>query len=68
MRINLKLLRVKQGLTQDEMAEKIGVSRLTYNQIERGERGGSVERFWDRVQEIFDIPDSEMYELMKKDD
>ncbi|MBI4235576.1 DUF4065 domain-containing protein [Candidatus Peregrinibacteria bacterium] len=36
--MNLKQIRQKQGITQAEMAEKLGVSRPTYIQIERGQR------------------------------
>lgn len=36
--MNLKLLRQQHGITQEAMAEKLGVSRPTYIQIERGEK------------------------------
>ena len=35
----LKTLRVKANITQDELAKIIGVSRQTYCQIENGNRG-----------------------------
>ena len=40
--MNLKQIRQKQGITQAEMAEKLGVSRPTYIQIERGEKEPTV--------------------------
>lgn len=64
MRTNLKVLRVREGLTQEEMSEKLGISRVTYSFIERGERQGNYE-FWKRVQETFNIPDKRMYSLMR---
>lgn len=66
MRIGLKLLRVKHKLTQAEIAAKIGVSRQVYANIEKGKNGGSTE-FWGNLQRVFNIPDEEMYSLMKLD-
>jgi DNA-binding XRE family transcriptional regulator/uncharacterized phage-associated protein len=40
----LKKLREKSGFTQDEIAQKIGVSRPTYMQIEKGEKDLEVEQ------------------------
>ena len=64
MRIELKLLRVKYNLTQGEMSALLGVSRATYSLIESGRVRGSIE-FWNSVQREFEIPDAEMYTLMK---
>lgn len=36
--MNLKLLRQQHGITQEVMSKKLGVSRPTYIQIERGEK------------------------------
>lgn len=66
MRTNLKVFRVAHKLTQAEMADRIGVSRVTYNVVERGERGGS-HYFWANLKFAFDVPDAEMYNLMKLD-
>ena len=60
----LKLLRVKHDLTQDQMSEKLGIARSTYHCIELGIRRGSVE-FWEKLQQEFNIPNSEMYALQK---
>ena len=68
MRTNLRVFRVKNHLTQEEMAEKIGVSRLTYSRVELGKRGGDVEDFWTKLEVAFNVPHAEMYDLMKKDD
>jgi transcriptional regulator with XRE-family HTH domain len=39
---NLKLLRVELGLTQEQFAAKLGVSRLTVSKWEAGERVPSI--------------------------
>lgn len=62
MRTNLKVLRVKQHLTQAEIATKLGVSYATYNLIEQGKRKGSTE-FWQRIQALFNLSDAEMWQL-----
>ena len=62
MRTNLKVLRVKQHLTQAEIATKLGVSYATYNLIEQGKRKGSTE-FWERIQTLFNLTDAEMWQL-----
>lgn len=64
MKINLKVFRIKRHLTQADMAALIGVSRVTYSNIERG-RNNASEDFWKKLQAEFEIPDSEMYSLMK---
>lgn len=41
--LNIKLARIKAGLSQEELAEKADLSRLTIGTIERGEKAPSVE-------------------------
>lgn len=65
-RTNLKVFRIKQGLTQAEIAKKIGCNRTTYAEIENGKRSGR-ESFWQKLQEAFSIPDAEIWELTKKE-
>ncbi len=67
MRTRLKQFRVGLHLTQAEFAAKIGVCRATYSFIERGIRSGTNE-FWANIQRVFDVPDEEMYVLMKLDE
>ena len=43
MRGNLRKYRIEQGLTQEELAEKAGVSLSGYKNIESTERGASLE-------------------------
>ena len=63
-RHNLFMFRCNMRLTQAEMAAKLGVSRATYSFIERGHRSGTAD-FWAKFKRVFNIPDSEMYSLMK---
>lgn len=67
MRTNLKILRVKNNLTQEEMANRIGCTRTTYSSIEKGERNGR-QSFWVNLQKAFDIPDNELWGYIKNDD
>ena len=64
MRMNLKLFRVKNNLTQAEIAAKLDVSRQVYANIEKGRNAGSTE-FWSNLQRAFNVPDAEMYPLQK---
>lgn len=66
MRTELKVFRVKQNMTQEEFAEKIGFSRSQYALIEQGNRNGTID-FWDKLKSTFNIPDSDMWNLMKNE-
>lgn len=66
MRTNLKVFRVKQKLSQEEIAKKCGCKRATYSAIECGTRSGK-GTFWSNFQTAFNVPDAEMWELMKDD-
>lgn len=63
-RRNLTVLRAKHSLTRAKMADKIGVSRSTYSDIENGKRSCS-QKFLLKLQVAFDIPDADMWELTK---
>ena len=67
LRTELKKFRIGVHLTQAEMANKCGVSRVTYGLIEKGKRGGSAT-FWDNLQKTFNVPDSDMRALQKTDE
>lgn len=66
-RMGLKLFRVKKNLSQQEMADKLGMARSHYAMIERGERRGSDE-MWKTLKEVFNVPDADMWALMQKGD
>lgn len=64
IRMNLKIFRIRYGLTQSEMAARVGYDRASYALIESGTRNPSIE-FFMSLQEAFDIPDEEMWGLTK---
>ena len=66
MRTNLKLLRVKHYMTQEEFAASVDISRTAYASIEQGNSNGT-RRFWVNVQNEYGIRDADMWELMKND-
>ena len=62
---NLRDVRYKNGdLSQQEMAEKIGISKGAYSLIERGERTGSIKT-WRKIQMLFNLTDEETWKLQK---
>ena len=54
MRKQLKEARLKAGLTQQQMAEKLGISLRYYKNIEAGERTGDFT-IWDALEDITGI-------------
>lgn len=64
MRTDLKILRIKHNLTQTDIAQKLGISRSTYNLVEQGKRNGS-KKFWLAVQNLFELGDAEVWKLQK---
>ena len=65
-RIELKKFRVGLQLTQQEVANRLNVSRATYIAIENGDRNGTLD-FWRKLQTEFAIPDAEIWGLQKQD-
>ncbi len=61
-RKNLKLLRIKHDLTQEELAKALNISLSSYNLIENGERNGSII-FWNSLQEYFKLTGEEIWNL-----
>lgn len=61
-RVELRVLRVKNSLTQRDLAAKTGVSVSTYNLIEQGKRRGSNE-FWLKIQKLFNLDGGEVWNL-----
>ena len=48
----LKEQRVKHSITQNQLANKIGVSRFAIENIEQGKRLGSVDT-WDKIENYY---------------
>ena len=62
MRKNLKEARMAAGLTQQQMADKLGISERYYKQIEAGQRTGDFT-LWDMMEDLLDIHQSKLHEL-----
>ncbi len=62
----LRQFRSDLGLRQEEIAEKIGVTRQIYGYVEQGKRMGTVE-FWQRLQEVFSVPPNLLLVIQKSD-
>lgn len=66
MRNNIKIERVRKSLTQQQLAEEIGVSRQTINAMEAGKYVPSTllalklaRVFHTKVEEIFELEDGD---------
>lgn len=64
MRKDLKLFRLNKFLTQQELADQLGVSVSTYNLIEKGTRRGSVD-FWTKLQSLYKLEDGDVWKMQK---
>ena len=62
MRKNLKEARMAAGLTQQQMADKLGSSERYYKQIEAGQRTGDFT-LWDMMEDLLDIHQRKLREL-----
>lgn len=60
---SLKMLRLKNGLSQEEMARKLGMSRQNYGLIETGKAPGNI-RFWSNLQKTFGLSGAEMWSVI----
>ncbi len=54
MRENLRSARKAAGMTQQQMADKLGISLRYYQQVEAGDRTGDFE-IWDNLEDITGI-------------
>lgn len=61
---SLKVFRARYGLTQADMARRMGWSRQYYAKTENGRSAGSIT-FWIKLQNAFGIPDKEMWSYVK---
>lgn len=62
MRKNLKEARQKAGMTQQEVADKIGISLVYYQKIEQGSRTGDFE-IWDSLEDLFNVHQRKLREI-----
>lgn len=54
MRNNLKEARKNAGLTQEKMAERLGIGLRHYKKIEKGETLGSIP-LWDALEDVLGV-------------
>lgn len=59
IRTNLKEARKAAGMTQQQMADKLGVGLRHYKKIESGETLGSIE-MWDMMEDLFNVHQREL--------
>ena len=63
MRKNLKEARQGAGMTQKEVAGRLGTSEIGYRQIESGKRSGSIKT-WDMLEDLFGVPQRVLREMI----
>lgn len=64
MRENLKAARKAKGMTQQQVADELGISLRYYQNIEAGERTGDFD-IWDDLEDLFGIHQRKLREQSK---
>ena len=62
-RENLKKARKEAGMTQQQVADKLGISMIYYQKIEQGSRTGDFE-IWDSLENLFNIHQRKLREIV----
>ena len=62
MRENLKAARNEHGMTQQQVADKLGISLIYYQKIEQGTRTGDF-KIWDTLEKMFNCHQTKLREL-----
>lgn len=65
MRENLRAARKTKGMTQQAMADELGVHERYYKALESGERLGSIE-IWDRLEDMFGVNQRVLREVLSQ--
>ncbi|RKI22035.1 XRE family transcriptional regulator [bacterium 1xD8-6] len=63
VRENLKKARKDAGMTQQQVADKLGISMVYYQKIEQGSRTGDFE-IWDSLEDLFNIHQRKLREIV----
>jgi transcriptional regulator with XRE-family HTH domain len=61
----IRLIRETKGLTQEQVAEKLGMCVNSYGDIERGDSDIKLSKL-EKIAELFEIKLSELFELNEK--
>lgn len=64
-RINLKKFKIEQGLNSTEMAEKVGITRQHYSNLECGKCNPSYELL-EAFEKVFNLDAKDVWLLFKK--
>lgn len=62
MREKLKNARIAKGMTQQQVADHLGICLRFYQNIESGKRTGNFE-IWDSLEELFNIHQKKLREI-----
>ena len=60
MRLKLKKLRIDMGLTQNELAQKIGISRSFYTNIENGKANPTLKTAL-KLKKVLDYSEDDIF-------
>ena len=60
MRLNLKIARIKKGLSQEELSKMIDISRATYRNIESGKTEPK-RNVMEKLSEALDTPIMDLF-------
>lgn len=63
MRENLRRARKEKGLTQQAVADLLGIGLRYYQKIEAGDRTGDFE-IWDSLEDLFNIHQRKLREIL----
>ena len=63
----LRKYRLERGWTQEFVAKKIGVNKVTIHDLETGKRMGSI-RVWDALEDLFEVPQRQLRDVEKEPD
>lgn len=63
-RLVLQQARLSNKLTQEKLAQKLGISKQQYSRIENGLQNGSIE-MWDILEDLFHIPQRELRDMKR---
>lgn len=65
-RVNLKNARTNKGMTQQQVADYLGISLRYYQNLEVGDRTGDFE-LWDALEDLFSVHQRELRQIYQAD-